>query len=347
MHSSTFSGSFLPSDVEFLFRIIDPRVVASTAGLVDQARFAESLPDEPEPDAIVRQLFERSLATQAPRIAESVSVIAAALAREMPAVTLVSLARAGIPAGVLIKRYLDQFFPATPTAHYGIGFLRGIGLDIHAMDTVRRTNDPASIVYVDGWTGKGTTINELRASSSAIGLACRLAVISDPLRAAEFPGTYDDLLVPHALLNKTICGLISRPVVRRSTHRHQQFAVHHCRDYAHLDDSARYVDAISAAFRSPMSTGGRMPGAPGDGAPLDAARAAAATFTGTRIDLIKAGLAETCRALARNRATRVLVPLDAPEHAELSALAAWREVPVISFDTGPYQALATVELPWW
>jgi len=312
MHSTTFSGSFVPSDVQFTFRTIDPHAVPVIAGEVDPARFVESLPDEPEPEAIVRHLFARSLATQARRVAAAVAVIAAAVASEMPSVTLVSLARAGIPTGVLIKRYLEQFFPATQATHYGIGFLRGIGLDLHAMDTIRRTNDPAGIVYVDGWTGKGATIDELRASSSAIGIACRLAVISDPLRAAEFPGTCDDLLVPHALLNKTVCGLISRPVIRRATDGTRRFAVHHCRDYAHLDDSVRHVDAISAEFQAPAATGGEKPSPQRDEAPLVAVRAAAAEFTGARTDHIKAGLAETCRALTRNRATRILVPAGTP-----------------------------------
>ncbi|MFP3472223.1 tellurite-like stress resistance cysteine protease StiP, partial [Micrococcus sp. SIMBA_144] len=64
---------------------------------------------------------------------------------------LVSLARAGTPIGVLIKRYLfykyDQSFP-----HYSISIIRDRGIDEEALRYILNEHPGSSISFIDGWT---------------------------------------------------------------------------------------------------------------------------------------------------------------------------------------------------
>ena len=67
---------------------------------------------------------------------------------------LVSLARAGTPIGILIRRYLQGRYGAD-LPHYTISIIRGRGIDRNAMAYLLDRHAPGDIQFVDGWTGKG------------------------------------------------------------------------------------------------------------------------------------------------------------------------------------------------
>lgn len=66
---------------------------------------------------------------------------------------LVSLARAGTPIGILIRRYLQGRYGAD-LPHYTISIIRGRGIDRNAMAYLLNRHAPGDIQFVDGWTGK-------------------------------------------------------------------------------------------------------------------------------------------------------------------------------------------------
>jgi hypothetical protein len=85
------------------------------------AHYAESLPVEYQPSAAYQELFHQALAEAAPRLAHAVAVIGERiLAERGPDAVLVSLARAGTPVGILVKRWAKfatiSTWPTTPSA---------------------------------------------------------------------------------------------------------------------------------------------------------------------------------------------------------------------------------------
>lgn len=78
---------------------------------------------------------------------------------------IISLARAGTPIGILIKRYLMQKYDVV-VAHYSISIIRGRGIDHNAMEYILRHHNARDIQFVDGWTGKGAIQRQLMAAMS-------------------------------------------------------------------------------------------------------------------------------------------------------------------------------------
>jgi hypothetical protein len=79
-------------------------------------------------------------------------------------VILVSLVRAGVPLGVLLKHQLEK---TQPCFHYGISIIRDRGLDLAALNAIIRQHGADNIVFVDGWTGKGAICRQLTQSLSS------------------------------------------------------------------------------------------------------------------------------------------------------------------------------------
>lgn len=125
---------------------------------------------------------------------------------------LVSLARAGSPVGILMRRWA-LFAHNMELPHYSVSIVRGRGIDTVALDHVVARHDPRDVLFVDGWTGKGAIAAALAcyAAGGAARLPDDLAVIADPGQCARLFGTRQDILVSSACLNSTVCGLVSRP----------------------------------------------------------------------------------------------------------------------------------------
>ena len=78
---------------------------------------------------------------------------------------------------------------------------------------MRAAHPGRPLVFVDGWTGKGSIAQTLARSLPA-DVPVRLAVLSDPAGVADFAATHDDLLLPHAALNAT-CQRAAEPHLYR------------------------------------------------------------------------------------------------------------------------------------
>lgn len=352
LHGPEF-GSYAPGEVSWLLKdLSDVDLEADVAERERRiqagvAHYAETLPIEYQPDAEYRELFEKVLAESAERLALAVATVAELVVAERgPDVTLVSLARAGTPIGILMKRWLAardrSGAPALDVPHYAVSIVRDRGIDAVALDYLAAHHDPASVVFVDGWTGKGAIARELSAALADYHAAGGarfdddLAVLADPGCCVRTYGTRDDFLIASACLNSTVSGLVSRTVLNDTLIGPRDF--HGAKFYRQLADedvSGRLLDTVAAAFdtvrpRVPAELakvrgGDRTPTWSG-WASVEQVRA---EYGIGSVNFVKPGVGETTRVLLRRVPWRVLVrEADAPEHAHIRMLAAARGVPV-------------------
>ncbi len=311
-------GSYDPADVTFLLKDLGDVAIERPTDEREEliqtgTHYAEMLPVEYQPPAAYVQLFEAALERSARRLAVAVGVVAEQIRAVKPDPVLVSLARAGTPIGVLLRRWLG-WRHGLDVPHYSVSIVRGRGIDQVAMQWLLRRHDAGAIQFVDGWTGKGAISRELTAAVNPLGLDDTLAVLADPGRCAPVFGTRDDFLIPSACLNSTVSGLVSRTVLNDRLIGPDDF--HGAKMYRELaggDVSRRYVETIEAAF----------PAAADEVAatwPLLAARegtptwegwrealAVAAEFGITDLNLVKPGVGETTRVLLRRIPDRILI----------------------------------------
>ncbi len=169
MQSRThFSGSYRPHDVRFLLKpiVAEPLGVLEKERLIQsgQRHYSEMLSREILPSARYMEVFWQAFAMTRTRMAQGLLDLAAIIAARRPAeITLVSLARAGTPVGVVLKHILERVFDR-PAAHYSISIIRDRGIDQNALRFIlnEASRDPAGILFVDGWTGKGVIARELK-----------------------------------------------------------------------------------------------------------------------------------------------------------------------------------------
>ncbi|MGR7026638.1 cysteine protease StiP family protein [Geodermatophilus sp. URMC 62] len=354
-------GSYPVEDVTWL--LTDLSSVALERGTEDReeaiqsgTHYSEMLPVEYQPDAAYLALFTAALEQSAGRLADAVARVGelvwdAAAARGRTPV-LVSLARAGTPIGVLLRRWY-RGSRGVDVPHYTISIIRGRGIDEVALASVLARHPAAAVRFVDGWTGKGAIQRQLTEAVASwraahpedAALDDRLAVLADPGGCTELYGTRDDFLIPSACLNSTVSGLVSRTVLREDLIGPGMF--HGAKYYAELapsDVSARFVDTVAAAFpaRAPADD---VPAA--ERRPTWAGWAAveriAAAHGIADVNLVKPGVGETTRVLLRRVPWRVLVRPDrAGDLRHVTALATARGVPLVEVPDLPYSCLGLI-----
>ena len=193
----SFSGSYDPDDVQFLLKpvAIEPTEVREKERLIQSGgrHYSEMIGIERPPEQEYLRLFYEVFETNRHRFAHDVVRLARRIAARISgAITLVSLARAGTPIGVLLRRTLRRL--GRPGMHFSISIIRDHGWDNVAVDKILQTCEPYSVVFIDGWTGKGAIAAELR--HSIAGYSARhgfvwqpsLAVVADPAGVKRYVG---------------------------------------------------------------------------------------------------------------------------------------------------------------
>lgn len=321
------------------------------------AHYAESLPVEYQPSEQYQQLFHAALGTSAARLARAVGAVTeVVLTERSPRPVLVSLARAGTPVGILMRRWA-HFRHGLDLPHYAVSIVRGRGIDANALRWLAEHHDPADVVFVDGWTGKGAITRELAAAlrdfedtDGVTGFDPEIAVLADPGSCVRTYGTRDDFLIPSACLNSTVSGLISRTVLRADlVGPHDFHGAKFYRELAGADLSPAFLDAVSARF--PDATDAVDAQAKellsADRAPTWEGWAAVERISEEYgihdVNLVKPGVGETTRVMLRRVPWKVLARAGAGadlDHVRL--LAEQRGVPVEEVDDLPYTCVGLI-----
>ncbi|WP_432098218.1 phosphoribosyltransferase [Streptomyces sp. WAC 04229] len=321
------------------------------------AHYAESLPVEYQPSEQYQELFHAALDASAARLARAVGAVTEiVLAERSPRPVLVSLARAGTPVGILMRRWA-QYRHGLDLPHYAVSIVRGRGIDANALRWLADHHDPADVVFVDGWTGKGAITRELaaalrdfEASDGVTGFNPEIAVLADPGSCVRTYGTRDDFLIPSACLNSTVSGLISRTVLRADlVGPHDFHGAKFYRELAGADLSPSFLDAVSAHYPDVTDTvhaqakellaADRTPTWEG----WAAVERISEEYGIDDVNLVKPGVGETTRVMLRRVPWKVLARAGAGadlDHVRL--LAEQRGVPVEEVDDLPYTCVGLI-----
>ena len=352
--NNSFHGSYRPEQVQFLLKPIEVTPIADTAAkeaLIQsgQKHYSEMLSPEYPPSARYLALFHAALAANGARMAQDCLQLAALIAAKHPAPpALVSLARAGTPVGVMLRELLSRHYQ-TSVAHYSISIIRDRGIDDNALRHILRRHDDGDVVFIDGWTGKGVISRELqrfvRAFNQREGthISSDLYVLADLAGTATVAASSEDYLIPSAILNATVSGLISRSVLNDAIGAED---FHGCVYYQELeahDLSQYFIDTLLRLADSPLPLA----------RPADTRQAAAisarymaqarARYGITDDNLIKPGIGEATRVLLRRQPERLILRDDtAPCVAHLVQLAQEKAVPITLAADLPYHAVSLI-----
>lgn len=220
-------GSYKEEDCTFLLRdlsdIVDELSVEDKESLISSGvNYGKLLSKEYEPKEEDIEIFKDSLNRSSKDIARYVVKISEEIYKlKGNDLVLVSLARAGTPFGILVKRYLDSKYKIN-VPHYSVSIIRELGIDEKAIIYILEKHKYCRIQFIDGWTGKGSINKELRESIDyfnrkyqhkyKIKIDYNLAVIADAAGITNICGTRKDILIPNACLNSTVSGLVSRTI---------------------------------------------------------------------------------------------------------------------------------------
>ncbi len=355
----TFCGSYREEDVTFLLKPISVQPMLDLAHkerLIQSGtrHYSEMLSPEAIPSPQYRQVFRSAYAANLQQMATDCLKLAALIAaRRNGPITLVSLMRAGTPIGVILKHLLQRTFGRT-TAHYSISIIRDRGIDQVALEHIlNQSHDPASIVFIDGWTGKGVISRELTEAverfnqSHHVNIDSGLYVLSDLAGSAACAASCLDYLIPSSILNATVSGLLSRSVLNDAIGPGD---FHGCVYYEHLAPHDQSRQFASGVIETSLALARQTPPT---AEAIDQAKTAAISrafiaqsqqrYGITDVNLIKPGIGEATRVLLR-RVPRLLILRDpaAADVAHLNILASEKSVPIMTDPHLPYQAVSLI-----
>lgn len=356
---AVFSGSYDPCDVQFLLKPVDmkPTPVAEKERLIQTGtrHYSEIIAPEALPTNDYLELFHEAFESNRIRFAQDISSLARRIAGQVDGPILVSLARAGTPVGALLRRALQCLDVKAP--HYSISIIRDRGIDFRALDFIVSKCGSDGIIFVDGWTGKGAIRRELTRTlgeynlNRQVPVPDRLAVISDLAGCADIACNNEDYLIPSAILNAVISGLVSRTILNDVVVGPDDFhACLHYADWAEHDLSNWFLDCVSADVRRFLKVA-NFPTEPEfrrDGkqsAIMETLIAQmAARFSLTDINRIKPGIGEATRAVMRRMPKHLLLrDPQSKSTSHLVHIAEQRRIDVIEDPALPVGAVTIIQ----
>ncbi|MGD6830737.1 cysteine protease StiP family protein [Sutcliffiella halmapala] len=355
-------GSYPEEDVTFLLKDlsnvkIERSTIERESAIQKGVHYSEMLPIEYKPSQQYINLFSTSLEETKEKIALYVAIVAEQIISEKGFnIVLSSLARAGTPIGVLIKRYI-QFRYHRVVPHYSISIVRDRGIDENALHFILANHKDKKIVFVDGWTGKGAIKKQLDFSIKVFNekynqeISSELAVLADPGYCSSLYGTRDDFLIPSACLNSTVSGLVSRTVLNRSLIGSSDF--HGAKFYKELlseDLSNFYVDTISSQFSAISSLvqqeleNIKNEHIAPDWRGLISIQSIQDDYKISNTHYIKPGVGETTRVLLRRVPWKILINTSEKSNlGHILMLAKERGVPVVEYNNMSYSCCGLIK----
>lgn len=364
MAERPFTGSYREEDCVFLLK---PITMASVS-VEDKERLIQSgkrhysqmITAEKPPSEAYMRLFDQAMDRNADRLARDLLVLARAMAdAKQGPITIVSLARAGTPVGALLGRILRKRF-SRECAHVSISIVRDRGVDHNALaHLLSQGHRDSSLVFVDGWTGKGTIARELTGSVQSFNerngtrIDSGAWTIADLSGAAAVAATGEDYLIPSSILNSTVSGLVSRTILHEDHVGPTDFhGCLHYRQFEPIDRTNWFLDTIERRAQllgledlpDPLRAGGVRSVALRETMGGLLAALAGRFLSATNPNFVKPGIGESTRVLLR-RVPELLV-LSEPDHAETShlrMLAREKGVPVEIDPSLPVKAVALIQ----
>lgn len=357
----SFHGSYRAEDVEFLLtpiQLTQLHDVADKEQLIQSGarHYSEMLTPEQLPTAQYMQLFDDALQRNGQRMAADCLQLCADLAASVCGeIVIVSLARAGTPVGAILKHLLQRRLQRD-CSHYSVSIIRDRGIDTVALDHVRARHADASIVFVDGWTGKGVISRELRTAiadynrTRGAALADGLYVLADLCGLAHHAASYEDYLIPSAILNSTVSGLVSRSILNDQIGPEQFHGCVYFDQFRSNDLSVAFVEGIVAlGMQAPVPA--PSPSLSGQAADKQRCAAVSASYMQqvcdqygiSDLNLVKPGIAEATRVLLRRLPDRLILRDETlADVAHLKRLALEKGVAVHCDPDLPYNAVSLI-----
>ena len=335
-------GTFRPDDVTLLLRditgLLEPKPAEERERLIQSGvHYSEMLPLEYNPSELYIAAYCHALENFAHETANAVMSVADKIyCAKREKTVLVSLARAGTPIGVLIKRYLQRKYNLY-VPHYTISIVRGRGIDTVAIQYILQRHSVEDIQFVDGWTGKGAILEELSAAMRLYmgdhNKRMLLAVLADPANITDMCGTNEDIPIASSFLNATVCGLMSRTAIRPGMGVDELHGVVFYEDLLGEDRTYEFIERIEKCFHISEIQG------------MDEVREIAEKFDVGDINFIKPGIGEATRVLLRRIPDMVLIAENAATRdvAHIVQLAEEKHVPVIRYPLRRYKACGIIK----
>ncbi len=345
-------SSYKKEDVEILLKditgLVQPQSTQERERFIQAGKhYCEMLPIEYSPSEVYREAYQIALGMYAKETAVAIGVVAEKIIEKKgEKVVLVSLARAGIPVGILIKHYL--FFKyKIDIPHYAISIIRGRGIDKNALQYILKRHEAENIQFVDGWIGKGAILKELEKEMEGFPkISAELAVATDPANVTELCGTHEDILIPSSCFNCTVSGLISRTFLRDDIIKENDF--HGAVYYEELekeDISYSFIKTIEKEFTKEIVQikGEREFKLEKQG--IEEVKEIAEEFSISDINFIKPGIGETTRVLLRRVPWKVLINENYKEDSMINhilRLAKEKNVPIVYYPLRNYKACGII-----
>ncbi len=348
-------GTYQKEDVIFLLKDLSGIVLEdSTENREKQMQsgghYSESLPIEYQPPQKYVSLFWKTLEEYKRKVALCIGIAAEQIFHSKGEKTvLVSLARAGTPVGILIKRYIERCYNIK-MPHYSISIIRDRGIDENAIKFILSEHVGYQLQFIDGWTGKGAISLELTKACQeferkyGIALDDTLAVLADPGYCTTLYGTREDFLIPSACLNSTVSGLVSRTVLNHKYIGENDF--HGAKFYHELmkmDVSNEYIAIIDQQFPLIMKDAKKIAKDRNKGKQetgflgMKAVKRIQEEFQLKSCHYIKPGVGETTRVLLRRVPWKILLKdPSSPYVRHILMLAEEKGIDVIPYDQLPY-----------
>ena len=350
----TVQGSYSADDCIFLLKDLTGHIDAQEPearqeAMHQGAHYSEMLPSEQYPSKDYLNLYTQAMKDLAPQLAQYVADLAELIVNERGEdVVLVSLARAGTPVGILLKRYLKDMYELD-IPHYSISIIRGKGFDESAICYMINKHRTQNLLFVDGWTGKGAIQRVLTESVQQVndkyGLALKddLAVIADPADVAKISATKEDFFLPSSCLNSVVSGLVSRTIHRDDLiGEHDFHGAVVFNEWRERDLSNQFIDDITAYFGevTPNVLVKEMPTWRG----WHEMEIIQDRYGIQDINHVKPSVGETARVLLRRVPDRILIKdFSHPSVQHIVLLAKERNVPLEHYPNMSYLAIGLIQ----
>lgn len=354
--------SYAEEDVKILLKDLSGQMEAMSAeereaNIQNGVHYSEMLPLEYEPTTEYMKIYEQALEGLSDKTAEALACISEILYKKHKGTfVIVSLARAGLPVGILIKRYIKYKYNID-LPHYGISIIRGRGIDENAMEYIYNQHGKSIGVkhfqFVDGWVGKGAISNILIEACNKLnikdnkwlGLSPELAVLADPSNTTKLCGTHEDFLIPSACLNSTVSGLVSRTILNDTLIGDNDF--HGAVYFEHMEDADRsyeFIESVERYMRKYANNTFEEKDITGETG-IETVRKLQSLYSIQDINFIKPGVGETTRVLLRRVPWKVLIDprADREELAHILTLCKDKQVPIEEIQIGSYRACGIIK----